>query len=104
MKKGETLTAAEKMKRARQNTRVSMARELLYGVIFSRLWPAWLHPTDNPEYTHILVVDSPAGRMTWRVAADEFAIVEHLEQRERTSQRAVDRMPILLHLAMEGWK
>ena len=104
MRKGETLTATETMERARQNTRVSMARELLYGVMFSRLWPAWLHPTYNSEYPYILVVDSPAGRMTWRVAVDEFAIVEHLEQRERTSQRAADRTPTLLHLAMEGWK
>lgn len=103
MKKGETLTATEKMERARQNTRASMARELLYGVIFSRLWPAWLHPTDNAEYPHILVVESPAGRLTWRVATDEYALVEHLEQRQRTSQKAADRMPILLYLATEGW-
>ena len=104
MRKGETLTATEKMERARQNTRASMARELLYGVIFSRLWPAWLHQTDNPEYPHILVVESLAGRMTWRVAVDEFTLVEHLDQREPTSQRAADRMPILLHLASEGWR
>lgn len=103
MKKGETLTATEKMERARQNTRASMARELLYGVIFSRLWPAWLHLTNNEEYPHILVVESPAGRMTWRVAIDELSLVEHLEQRERTSQKAADRTPILLHLATEGW-
>ncbi len=102
-RKGETLTTTEKMEQARRNTRASMARELLYGVIFSRLWPAWLHPTDNAEYPYILVVESPAGRLTWRVAVDEFALIEHLEQRQRTTQRAADRMPILLHLASEGW-
>ncbi len=103
MKKGETLTATEKMERARQNTRAAMARELLYGVILSRLWPAWLHPTDNAGYPLIMVVESPAGRLTWRIAIDETATVEHLEQREPVSQKtAADRMPILLALA-DGW-
>lgn len=97
------LTVTEKMEKARENTRRSAARELLYGVIFSRIWPAWLHLTDNDEYPLIMVVESPAGRMTWRVAVDETTLVEHLEQRELTKQKASDRMPLLLHLASEGW-
>ena len=103
MKEGEKLSATDKMEKARENTRRSAARELLYGVIFSRLWPAWLHETDNEAYPLIMVVESPAGRMTWRIADDETMLVGHLEKRQRTSQKAADRTPILLHLASDGW-
>ena len=96
------LTDAEKMEKARANTRRAALRELLYGVILSRLWPSWLHLTDNDDYPMIMVVDSPAGRLTWRIAVDETAAVEHLEQRGKTTQKAVDRMPILQALS-EGW-
>ncbi len=103
MRKGQKLTTTEKMDRAREMTKRLAARELLYGVMFSHIWPTWLHPTDNADYPYIMVVDSPAGKMTWRVADDETAIVEHMERREHTSQRAIDRTPMLLHLATEGW-
>lgn len=103
MVKGSTLTDKQKMERARENTRRSAARELWYGLIFSRMWPAWTHPTDNVEYPVVLVVDTPAGRLTWRIATDETTAVEHLETRQRTTYRAIDRLPTLQALAEHGW-
>lgn len=104
MREGERLSATDKMEKARANTRRAAEREILYGVIFSRIWPSWLHLTDNEDYPQILVVESPAGRITWRVAIDETMLVEHLEQRQRTSDKAVDRLPVLHALAENGWE
>jgi hypothetical protein len=75
------------------------------GGILARLWPAYLIDwTDrNPEYAYLLCVESPAGLLVWRLTGDELPLFEYLPRRARTSERPIDRLPIMQALAAHGW-
>lgn len=103
------LTATEKMEKARANTRRSAARELLYGVILSRLWPSYLMPAKtrqavNGELQHVVSVDTPAGRLIYRISAEERPLFAHLEERANDGKPAEGKEGILAALAEHGWE
>lgn len=101
MKKGTTLTATEKMDRAREMTKRMAARELLYAAVFARLWPASLVESkpENEDYPYVLCVESPCGRLTWRISSEEQDyFTERLTSQPNAGEKAEDRTPILMAL------
>jgi hypothetical protein len=108
MRKGTTLTATEKMDRAREATKRLATRELWSGLIFARLWPAYITPTKpaNNDYPLLLCIESPAGLLIYRVSEEEKVIVEDedwLPTRPNAGEKAVDRTPLLIAIAGGGW-
>lgn len=99
MRKDTTLSASARAERSRATTRSALARELLYGAVLCRFWPAYIAPckVPNPDYPSVLCVKSPMGLLTWRVSPDEAMLFEHLPKRD-TPTAPADRTPILLHL------
>lgn len=106
MRKDQTLTATQRMERSRVSTRLSMARELMTAGILARLWPSYLTTPKipNEDYPLLLCVESPAGLLVWRIAADERPFFEDwIHERPRQNEQAIDRLPILQNLAENGW-
>lgn len=107
MRKGQTLSITAKLERARAMSRAAASRELLYAGVLARLWPAYITPIpDNDDYPACLCVESPAGLLTWRLAADErdMPYFAWLERRKTDLKRATDRTPLLLALAENHWR
>jgi len=102
MNKGTTLTATEKMERAREMTKRMATRELLYAGVFARLWPSYLAEAKpaNDSYPAVLCVESPAGRLTWRVSSEEMPYFEEwLQSTPNAGEKAEDRTPVLMALS-----
>lgn len=95
---------------ARAATKRALQRELLYAGILARLWSSYLvlpkpERKDNQEFPCILCVDSPAGKLLWRLSPDELVQFEWLgTPLENHGEYVDDRTPVLLHLAAEGWR
>lgn len=102
MKAGTTLSATEKMERSREQTKRMATRELLYAAVFARLWPSYLAEVRpaNDSYPVILCVESPAGRLTWRISSEELPYFEEwLKTTPNAGERAEDRTPVLMALS-----
>lgn len=107
MPKGQTLTATERMERSRATSRMAMARELMMAGILARLWPSYLTTPKipNEEYPLLLCVESPAGRLIWRLSIDELAFFEDwISTQPRVDETPADRLPVLQSLAENGWE
>lgn len=91
------------MEAARRVKQEVVARELLWAVIASRSWPACLMPParPSPNLPMLLVLDTPAGRLAYRLSYDELAsgLFDHLEQRQNDGHAADDKLGTLLALA-----
>ena len=104
-----TKSTAERLKGSRDVKADTIARELLWVAIACRegIWPAWRSAPAKPQKTfpELLHIDSPAGRIVYRLAAKEIPLFEHLEFREndKVDCSGGDKMARLLHLASEGW-
>lgn len=80
-----------------------MLRDILTARILSRVWPAYTVPWPNADYPLLVCVDSPAGHLTWRAAADEVDLFAELPQRQRGKEMPLDRTEVLHNLAVNGW-
>lgn len=107
-RKGETdqRSATERMEAARSVKHDAVMRELCWASIGTRLWPSFLMPNARPQpnYDWLLAIESPAGRLVYRVANDELAAFDHLERRDTNDGvPSVDKFAALLTLATMGW-
>ena len=100
-------TATARAEAARESTKTAMSREICWVAIGSRIWPSYLFlpRATQPNFPALVCIESPAGPMVYRVAADELTLFDHLERRQDgpTTYIAGDKMIALLHLATEGW-
>lgn len=109
----QQLTATEKMDAARAATLEARTRDLVAAGIYARLWPSWMAPTKgkggNPDamFPLALHIDSPAGRLSYRLAEGDMPVFEHVTERRREPERVqctqADKTARLFHLATEGW-
>ncbi len=104
-----TKSTAERLEGSRDVKADTVARELLWVAIACRegIWPAWRSDPRVPQKTfpELLHIDTPAGRIVYRLALEEIPMFEHLEKRENDGAVCTggDKMARLLHLATEGW-
>lgn len=106
--KSTSKTATERMEGARAAHRDTLASVILWAAIGSRLWPSFLAPPGKADamFPWVLCIDSPAGRIAYRLTEADlpaFAHVVRLEQNDQVPCSKDDRMARLLHLATEGW-
>ncbi len=99
----------ERLEASRSVKTDAITRELLWAAIGSRIWPAFITlpwKRQTGEFTHMLCIDSPAGRIAYRLRADELPMFEHLPRKENDGLEcgAGDKLSRLLHLATDGWK
>lgn len=104
----QSLSATERAARSREATKAAIARELLYVGILARLWPSYVtdavKPEQNPHLPYLLVVETPAGTIVWRLTAEEVAFFDHLPIRQNDGFQADDKIGVLYALAAEGWQ
>lgn len=100
-------TATERMDIARAAHQETKAEIVLLASILSRVWPSWVSPPLRPDgkFPKIVCIESPAGRLTYRLAEDELSAFEHLDERpnDAVACSTVDRRALLNLLATEGW-
>ncbi len=104
-----TKSTIERLEGARDVKADTVARELLWVAIVCRdgIWPAWRSAPRKPQkmFPELLHLETPAGRIVYRLAVEEIQMFEHLELRENDGVKCSggDKMARLLHLATEGW-
>lgn len=102
-------SATERLEAARKVKDDAIARELAWVAIVVRsgLWPAWLSVPRRPQssFLYVLNIETPAGRLIYRISEVEFALFSQLEERpnDGLGGGAADKLGILTHLASEGW-
>lgn len=105
MKRGEPVPASVRAERSRAATKAATARELLYAGILARLWPSYVTTVirENPEFPWLLCVESPVGLLIWRLSIEERPFFEWIAEKPNAGERAIDRTPLLMALAADGW-
>lgn len=78
---GRATTATERMESARSMTQAVVTRELCLAVILSRYIPTWVGTNPNEDFPIVMVLESQAGPITYRVHREEAELVAHLEHR-----------------------
>lgn len=101
------LTSTEKMDAARAATQDARVRETAYAAILARIWPSQIgHPRrEDALFPHMLLIESPAGPLTYRLSDDDLGGFEHVprSREEITANTQIGKLTVLLHLATEGW-
>lgn len=104
---GYATTATERMEHARSVKQESLTRETCLASILSRFWPSFVTKPNRPneEFPLMLVIETPAGPLVYRVHVDELPIVSHLEQRniDAPPYTSAQKMAVLTLLATEGF-
>lgn len=102
---GYVSTATERMEAARAVKRDAVTRELLWVSIASRIWPAFLARANvaQKNWPLVCLIDTPAGRLAYRVSDDERPLFAHLEQRENDGAPADNKIATLHALATNDW-
>ena len=90
---------------AREAHRQTVVRELLYAAILSRLWPSFRTKPerDDPKFPQVLCIDTPAGRIAYKLTSDDLDGFEHVtEWRDRDDApcSATDKLARLLDLGV----
>ncbi len=105
-----TQSASDRLTAARAVKDDAIARELALVAILVRsgLWPAWVTEPRKVQqgFPYVLHVDTPAGRLTYRLADGEMDMFRDLDERpnDGLGGGAAEKLAILSHLAMDGWK
>lgn len=103
-------SVSERLEAARNVKQDAISRELAWVAIVcrARLWPAWISLPRKPQrgLPYLLNIDTPAGRIVYRLAEEEYPMFQNLEHcpNDGESCDKSDKMARLLHLATEGWK
>lgn len=104
-----TKTATERLIASRGVKDDAISRELAWVAIVCRagIWPAWRSDPATPQtnFLEIVNIETPAGRLVYRLAVDELDMFAHLPKRENDGVPcgAAAKTAALLHLATEGW-
>jgi len=103
---GYQTTATERMTAARAVKHEAITRELCWASIASRFWPSCLMPPKLAQlnYPFICVIETPAGRIVYRVSTEELPLFEHLQRRANDGADQADKSATLLALAVNGWE
>ena len=105
---GKPTTASERMDAARAARQEGMLREVCLASILSRVWPSYVTEpaVKNPDFPFLMVIQTPAGRLVYRVHTEETDLVAHLERKPspETIPTMAEKLAVLLHLATEGFK
>ncbi len=104
---GYATTATERMESARAVKQESLTRETCLAAILSRIWPAFVTKPNRPndEFPLLMVIETPAGPLVYRVHIDELPIVAHLPTRQIDAPpyTTAQKIATLTLLATEGW-
>lgn len=107
----QQLTATEKMDAARRATKDTRDREVATAAIFARLWPSFIAqpPKDDALFPWLLCVETPAGRLSYRLSGSDMAGFSHVEKKPEGQRAAfggtqTEKLGILLDLGVNGWK
>ena len=102
---GHASTATERMEAARSVKSDVLMREMCWASIVSRFWPSCLMPAavEQQNFPFICAIDTPAGRIAYRVHTDELPLFAHLERKPNDGREATSKLAALLLLATEGW-
>lgn len=105
VRRGETVPASVRADRSREATKQALARELAYAGILARVWPSYITEPIKPQpgFPFLLCVDTPAGLLVWRVNDEEVELFRHLPCQKNDGRPSEPKVPMLLHLASEGW-
>lgn len=102
------MSATARAEAARRTTKDAITRELLLVAVLSRC-PGFhgyvARPArPNDEYQWLVILETPAGPLAWRLTALDVPLFEHLgEPQDRVSAvQATDKTAVLMWLAMEG--
>ncbi len=104
-----TQSATERLEAARKVKDDAIARELAWVAIAVRagIWPAWLSlpRVQQSSFLYILNIETPAGRLIYRISEVEFDLFRQLDERpnDHIGGGAAEKLAILTHLAAEGW-
>ncbi len=104
-------SATERLEAARKVKDDAISRELAWVAIVCRegIWPAWIsvprHDT-QVNFPYVLNIETPRGRLIYRIRDTEFEMFSHLEERPNDGMGGgwSEKLAILSHLATEGWK
>jgi hypothetical protein len=103
-------SATERLIAARAVKDDAVAREIAWVaiVVHAKIWPAWVSPPLRPQagFPYVLNMETPAGRLIYRLAKDELEMFRHIDERpnDGIGGGAADKLAILSHLAMDGWE
>ena len=99
-------SATERMQSARTVKQQAVTRDMCWAAIASRVWPARLMPPRIPQqsFPYVLIIDTPAGPISYRVRTDETTLFEHLTVTENDGVLTEDKDAVLLALALNGWE
>lgn len=96
-------SVSERLEAARAVKDDAVIRELCWAAVGSHIWPSFLCPPQKPQplFPWLLCLDTPAGRLVYRVADGELHMFEHLDRRPNDHVECTggDKMARLLHLA-----
>ncbi len=104
-----TQSATERLEASRSVKADAVARELALVAIIVRsgLWPAWISPpkVEQSGMPYILHLETPAGRLVYRLRPDEMDPFRDLSERpnDGLGGGVAEKLGILTHLASEGW-
>jgi hypothetical protein len=102
-------SATERLEAARKVKDDAIARELAWVaiVVRAKLWPAWISIPRLLQggFPYILNIETPAGRLIYRLAEAEIDMFRDLDERPNDGMGggAADKLAILTHLATDGW-
>ena len=99
-------SATERMDSARAVKQETVTRELCWASIASRFWPACLMKPriEQLNYPFLCAIETPAGRIVYRVSLEELPLFEHLERKPNDGADQTDKAAALLALAVNGWE
>jgi hypothetical protein len=104
-----TKSASDRLEAARKVKDDAIARELAWVaiVVRAKLWDAWISiPRLNQTgFPYILNIETPTGRLIYRLAESEMDMFRDLEERPNDGKGGgwAEKLAILTHLATEGW-
>lgn len=102
-------SVSERLEAARKVKAYAIAREIAWAAIVVRagLWPAWVSiPTkEQKSFPYILNIETPAGRLIYRLSGEEIDMFRDLEERPNDGLGGgwEEKQAILTLLASEGW-
>lgn len=102
-------SATDRLQAARSVKDDAVLRELLWVAIAVRagVWPAWRSLPRKPQqnFPELLHLETPAGRIVYRLASAELPLFADLELRENDGEECtgMDKLSRLQMLAEEGW-
>jgi hypothetical protein len=96
--------ATLRMEGAHRVAKDAITRELCWAAIGARIWPAHLAPPRTPQqsFTWLHHLDTPAGRIVYRVTDEELPLFDHVLRVKYDDTPSGDKLAILHALATVG--